>query len=367
MSGSVAQFKNNERVTVGISDRLSTLRQHLPGAPRPAEDERLLRLFWNRAELKKELGVLQNQRHALLEQLKKHEGQIARADEQREELENYLGNPDVADHALVYFQLRALWRTCAARLAKFASQLRQQQEERERRRQLIEFDQARRQRLAEFERQLAEARAIADGLAGELNAMQIRLAALRGFWNYFGRRKLAEKIEATRVNWDVAATRVTDLSDDRDAIEHEAAPEFPGISVDGRRTVNTAVIAYAQQLANALAEGSLATLAKETTTKLVYDVKYGGREECSRLMRLLRGTRSVLDDEKEDLPGLKERTDRLRSHVTYRNDADTVPLTDSIGTLTLSTEPVSGLETVNRTGINVLVDDYWDLYQALIQ
>jgi hypothetical protein len=367
LPGNVAQLHNNERVTVGISDRLSNIRQHLPGAQRPVEDERLMQLFWNRAELKKELGLLQNQRHALFEQVKKHEAQIARAREQMEELEKYLGNPEVADHALVYFQLRALWRTCSERLSKFSSQLQQQQEERERRRQLIEFDQARRQRLAEFDRQLAEARAVADGLAGELHAMESRLASLRGFWNYFRRRKLTEEIVVTRANWDVAATRVTDLSDDREVIEQETAPAFPGISVDGRRTVNTAVIAYAQQLASLLAEGSLATLAKETTTKPVYDVKYGGREECTRLMRLLRDSHIELDEEKEDLAGLKERTDRLRSHVTYRNDADTVPLTDSIGTLTLSTEPVSGLETVNRTGINVLVDDYWDLYRALIQ
>jgi hypothetical protein len=339
----------------------------MPGAQRPEEDERLMQLFWNRAELKKELGVLQNQRHALFEQIKKHEAQLVRAREQMEELEKYLGNPEVAEHALVYFQLRNLWRTCAGKLSQFSGQLQKQQEERERRRQLIEFDQARRQRLAEFDRQLTDARAAADGLAGELNAMETRLAAMRGFWNYFRRRKLAEEIETTRGNWDVAATRVTDVSDDRAQIEQEPAPAFPGISVDGRRTINTAVIAYAQQIASLLAEGSLAMLAKETTTKRVYDVKYGGREECSRLMRLLRETSTVLGDENNDLTELKERTERLRSHATYRNDADTVPLTDSIGTLTLSTEPVSGLETVNRTGINVLVDDYWDLYQALIQ
>jgi hypothetical protein len=351
---------------VGISDRLSNIRQHLPGA-RPVEDERLMQLFWNRAELKKELGVLQNQRHALFEQIKKHEAQLVRAREQMEELERYLGKPEVADHALVYFQLRALWRTCAAKLSQFSAQLQKQQEERERRRQLIEFDQARRQRLAEFDRQLTEARGISDALGSELGAMESRLASLRSFWNCFHRRELSEAIAATRGSWDGAVMRVTDLSDDRAAVEQEPAPAFPGISIDGRRTINTAVIAYAQQLANWLAEGSLPMLAKETTSKKVYDVKYGDHEECARLMRLLRDTQIVLGDDNEDLAGLKERTERLRSHVTYRNDADTIPLTDSIGTLTISDEPVSGLETVNRTGVNVLVDDYWDLYQALIQ
>lgn len=350
---------------MGISDRI---RQRLPGAQRPPEeDERLMQLFWNRAELKKELGVLQNQRHALFEQIKKHEAQLARAREEMEELERYLGDPEVAEHALVYFQLRALWRTCAGKLSRFSAQLQKQQEEREHRRLLIEFDQVRRQRLAEFDRQLAEARAAADGLAADLQSMQTRHASMRGFWNYFRRRKLAEQIETARAGWEIAATRVTDLSDDREQIEQESPPEFPGISVDGRRTINTAVIAYAQQLVSLLTEGSLAMLAKETTTKKVYDIRYGSPAECARLMLLLRDTGFILGDENEDLAGLKERTELLRSYATYRNDADTVPLTDSIGTLTLSLEPVSGLETVNRTGINVLVDDYWDLYQALIQ
>jgi hypothetical protein len=96
-------------------------------------------------------------------------------------------------------------------------------------------------------------------------------------------------------------------------------------------------------------------------------VKYGTREECTRLMTLLRDAIAQLKDDNENLSGLKERTDALRTGATYRSDADTVPLTDSIGTLPAPSAPVSGLETANRAGINVLVDDYWDLYQALLQ
>jgi hypothetical protein len=33
----------------------------------------------------------------------------------------------------------------------------------------------------------------------------------------------------------------------------------------------------------------------------------------------------------------------------------------------MTATPVSGLEAGNRAGVNVLVDDYWDLYQALLQ
>ena len=351
-----------------FSDRLSNLRQLLgQNARPPVEDERLLQLYWNRAELKKELSRLQDERHKLIEQLNKHEAAFARNSEQLLQLEEFLGNPETGPHGLVYFQLRALWRASSAKVARFAQQLQQQQADREQRRLVLEFDRARRQQLADFDRRIAAARSRADLLEAQLKLQETKLEKMRGFWNYARRRRLAEEIAAEREQWDLAATEVTDLSDDRIALEEKAPPALQGISVDGRRIVNTAVIAYAQQLVMAMSAGSLAVLAKETITKRVFDMKYGTREECSRLIALLREALALVKNEKDDLSGLKERTDALRAVAAYRSDADTVPLTDSIGTLPVPVAPVSGLETGNKAGVNVLVDDYWDLYQALLQ
>src|SRR5262245_20595414 len=191
---------------MGISDRLTNIRQLLPGARQPVDDERLLQLYWNRAELKKELSRLQDERHRLLEQMRNQEGQTQRVQEQLDVLQDYLGNPEAATHALVYFQLRALWRVCAARLQRFAQQLQTQQTDREHRRQLIEYDQARRRQLADFDRRIADARSQANVLEAQLKLSEAKLAAMRGFWNYFRRRKLAEEIEVERGRWDVAAT-----------------------------------------------------------------------------------------------------------------------------------------------------------------
>lgn len=351
---------------MAISDHLSSLKERL-GASRQVEDEKLLQLYWNRAELKKELTRLQGERDQLLEHLQMQEGATAKLREQLDQLERYLGHPSAAAHALVYFQLRALWRTCATKIAQFSLQLRQQQEERERRRQLIEFDQQKRRDLAALERTFADAQQEAHALEARLKALEARLKSLRGFWNYFRRRKLAEELEAAHGKWDIAATRVTDLSDDQADLEDREPPEFPGISVDGRRSVNTAVIAFAQQLAANLSSGGIAMLAKETTTKRVFDVRYGSREDCARLMSQLQDAMAIVEVQTEDLRGLKQSTEALRTVAIYRSDADTVPLTDSIGTLPAPPAPVSGLESVNRSGINVLVDDYWEVYRALLQ
>ncbi|HEY0682129.1 MAG TPA: hypothetical protein VGD45_07360 [Steroidobacter sp.] len=338
-----------------------------PGTRQPAEDERLLQLYWNRAELKKELTRLQDERHKLLEQLRNHEATFVRHSEQLLHLEEFLGNPETGAHALVYFQLRSLWRATSAKVARFAQQLQQQQAEREQRRLHIEFDRTRRQQLADFDRRIGSARSRAETLDAQVKLEEARLEKMRGFWNYARRRKLAEQIEAERAEWDLAMTEVTDLSDDRTALEDKPPPPLEGISIDGRRIVNTAVIAYAQQLVATMSGGGLAVLAKETTTKRVFDMQYGTREECARLMLLLREALAAIKNEKDDLSGLKERTDALRAVAAYRSDADTVPLTDSIGTMPMPPALVSGLEAGNKAGVNVLVDDYWDLYQALLQ
>jgi hypothetical protein len=351
---------------MAISDRISSLRQRLSPS-RQVEDERLLQLFWNRAELKKELVRLQVERDRLIEQLQKQEGTVLKLHEQIDQLEQYLGDPDAAVHALVYFQLRSLWRTCASKVLKFSQQLQRQQEERERRRQLIEFDQNKRRKLADLDATLSEARLQADALESQLKLLERRLDGLRGFWNYFRRRKLAEEVATLRIQWDEAATRVTDISDDRADLEEAQPPPFPGISIDGRRTVNTAVIAYAKQLTANLSAGGIAMLAKETTTKRVYDVRYGSREDCMKLMTLLKEAVAIVTVQADDLKGLKQSTEAIRASATYRSDADTIPLTDSIGTLPVPAAPVSGLESINRAGINVLVDDYWEVYKALLQ
>lgn len=348
---------------MSIADQFSNL---LPGTRAPAEDERLLQLFRNRAELKKEFSGLQDERHDLLEKLKKQEGATQRAKEQLAQLEEYLANPEVGFQSLAFFQLKGLWEVCAGKLARFAGELRQQQEERERRRQLIEFDQTRRRKLADADRRLLELQSAADTFESQVQHLETRLGALRGFWHYFKRRRLAEEIDALRMQWDVAATAVTDASDDRAVVESESVPAFLGISGEGRRAVNTAVIAYAQELVAQLADGGLALLSKETTVKRVYDVQYGPREHCMRLMAQVKAALVALADEKEDLGALKARTDALRTAAKYRSDADTVPQTDSIGLLPVPAAMVSDLEATGRTGINVLIDDYWDLYKALM-
>lgn len=352
---------------MGITDRLQKLRQHLPGAPRQSEEERLMQLYWNRAELKKEFLRLQEGNYQLQEKLRKRDSGEQKFKEQQDQLEDYLGNPDSGPHALVYFQLKALWKLGAKRLLRFSQQLRKQQEERERQQQLATFEQVRSADLQALEQRLLDAQSFADSLESRVKMTQAKHDALRGFWNYFKRRRLAAEVASVQAEYDAAATTAVDLSDERTAVEGRPKPEFPGLSLDGKRLVNTATIAYARQLIHAVSAGGLGILAKEVVVKRVTEVQYGNREDCQRLMMQLKSALAFMAGEEFDLQAVKLGTDQLRSQVSYRTDHDTIPLTDSIENLPLPLELASRMEALGRENINVLLDDYWDVYQALIQ
>jgi hypothetical protein len=331
-------------------DSLRRLARRLAGQGMTAEDERLVALFRNRTELKKELSALDDERHRLLDRLKLQEGATMRVEEQLAALEQYLGRPDEGYKSLAYFQLRAVWRTASRRLEHFSGELARQQKDRERKQQLAVFERARRERLDDIERELSEARVLADQLQAEQKLGEQRLASLHGFWNHFRRRRLRESVEARRFRIDAALTQVTDLGDRQHAIATEAPPAFEGLSVEGKRAVNLAVIAYAEAMHERLAAAGLADMVRQSTLRRVYETSYGGREECQAIMQRAARALGDLDRLEDDLADIKNRADRLRATAAYRSATDSVPLQDTLQSSAL-----------------VMLEEYWDVYKALLR
>jgi hypothetical protein len=135
---------------------------------------------------------------------------------------------------------------------------------------------------------------------------------------------------------------------------------FAGLSVEGRRVVNIAVIAYAEMLYDRLAAGGLAELSRQSTLKRVFDAHYGTPQECQALMSAAAQATAEVERMGEDLAEIKARADRLRRQATYRNDDETVPAPNSIVT-------AGGQAVGQRAAPNVLLDEYWELYRALVR
>jgi hypothetical protein len=345
---------------MSLSDDWHKLISALTGRPDTAEEARLLALFNNRAELKKELNALDDERQRLLDRLKLQEGSTVRVEEQLAGLEQYLGRPEEGNKCLAYFQLRSVWRSASHRLEQFATELARQQKDRERRQQLADFERSKRNRLDEVDREVYDARILADQLAGEQAAERQRQDELRGFWNYFRRRRLGESTGERQTRIDEVQTALTDLGDRRHAIDSEAPPAFAGISVEGRRAVNLAIIAFAEALCERLAPSNLAWLARQSTLSRVYDADYGGDAKCAALIQSTTRAIRELDAMQEDLPDIKRRTDRLKSRAAWRGPGDTIPLQESVGPTD------TGSAAAARGAINVLLDEYFDVRKLML-
>jgi hypothetical protein len=343
-----------------LPENVRRLAYRLAGREPTIEDERLFALFRNRVELKKELTALDDDRHRLLDRLKLQEGATMRVEEQMAALEQYLGRPEEGYKSLAYFQLRALWRVACKRLEQFGAELARQQKDRERRLQLVEFDRHKHARMAAFDRELTEARVLGEQLQAEQTIARRRLAQLNGFWNYFRRRRATDEIHNRDFRLVEATDQIAKLDAEVAAIQAEPPPTFAGMSVEGRRAVNIAVIAYAELLYDRLAAGGLAELARQSTLKRVFDAHYGTPQECQALMQNAARAAGDIEGMTDDLADIKTRAERLRRQASYRTEEETVPVPDSIAAI----EPRAP---DRRAAPNLLLDEYWELYRALVR
>lgn len=352
---------------MGIADQLDGLRKRVHGNTEQAEDERLLQLYWNRVELKKEFSRLQEDNYGLLQQLKKQESAHTQTRERLQQLEEFLGNPDNGTTVLVYYQLRAVWLLASKRLAELSQELIEQQTERERRLQLMEFDQNRQRRLGELEKTILDFQSQVDAQDARVSLLLRKLEKLRWFWHYAKRRELNASLEPlqtelTRVNAELLA-----LQQQRDGLAGAVAPDFAGLSVEGKRLVNTATLAYAQQLLERLGNEGVATLAKDASFKRVMDVDYGPVPECQVWMTRLQSALRTLQERPRDLVHLKQASQRIRSNAFYRSDHDTVPVPETVGAVVVRIPGVGQSAQLGmQEEINVLLDDYWDMYSVLL-
>jgi len=323
-------------------------------------DERLMQLFRNRAQLKKAHQELQNQYHFLEEKLKNAEASTRRAEERLDAIERLMAKPEAGYNGMVYFQLRALWRACNDQLRTFADELRKQQEERERKKQLQLVNQDRQHRTEEVNDLIMQLKDEADAVAEELASLNERQARLRGIWNYFRRRELASRLAQKRAQHAAARTRMEEMFDRRLKVENEPWPEFPGLSVEGRRIINIAVIAFAQHLFGHFSENNISRLAREAVTRPIQDLKYGTEKECTYLIEKIQKLMLDLKDRHLNVPGLKELAQEIRRHVEFRNDEEAVPVASSLDGMVLGAASVG-------PRVNVMMEEYWDLYEVFIR
>jgi hypothetical protein len=298
--------------------------------PEAPEDERLIQLFRNRAELKKTLAETQDEVHRLKDRIKLQEAATARVREQLQRLEAFLGQPVSGLHCLVHYQLRELWETGHNQIAALVRELAKAREERERKqfladlnRQLFERQQGARAAAARAENAAADVRA-------RLSAVQAALAASQRWWHYFRRRELLRQRAAIEAE---AASTEQELEEARAQLvklEEAGGARYPGLSLDARRMLNLTIIAAAQVLALRITPHTLVRRMIEAMSRSE-PLMEGTPEHAMASMQEIARARAALTGNPQGLATEARRlADHLAAHAQYRLPGETLPRDESV-------------------------------------
>lgn len=328
-----------------------------------AEDERLLNLFRNRAELKQAFADLQFRLHKAEEKLASQEAATRRAEERLRSVEELLARPGSGYKAMAYFQLRALWRENHERLQALADHLRGMHEDRMRRESLMRFNQEKQRQLAALEEEIEQAKQeLAEKRALRAEA-EAGLAGAQGLLGLFSRGRLARALEARRADVEAVKKRLSGQLDRRAAVDSAPWPEFEGIDIAAKREVNLAIIALAQELYLHFAVNDLARQAREAAIGTVQEMDYGAEHECKALIGRIHEARDVPPGQSGWSEAVQARARILASASKFRSDRETVPMASSVGSIDV---PVKGEARRIPLEVNVLMEEYWDLYDTFI-
>jgi hypothetical protein len=289
-----------------------------------------------------------------------------RAESQLEGLERLLTDPLAAANAMVYFQLRHMWRVCTLKVQQFSKELRMQREKRERL-QLHNTVLAKRNRRLEAIQlklnQLAEKRAQA---VEECRGLEKRLIRMNFLTRLFAGPGLRNRIQGSQQNQAALDERIEEFNDVVAKIRGEPLPEPDGLSLESRRLINVATIALAQHLVLHFADDGLASQSRKATKCSVADMKFGERRVCDQLVEHIRHRIDELNRQRDLADLVKRRADSLVGEVSYRYESDATPTREGLSKIHISpdADQVDDL-THPPLPVSVLEDDYWDLSQVL--
>jgi len=325
--------------------------------PVPETEDRVVELFRNRAELKKAYGELEAEVHRLKDRLKQQEGATQRVEELLETLEQRLAATETAYPTLVFYHLRGLWQLGRELITQLVADLSRQNEDRERKLHLAEFNRRQFALRQGLETDLNEAKARCAWERDHLRQLEERRTQLTRFWHYFQRREVDASLAASRRTLEASRAALGAAEQAMVALDGTAAGEFPGLSIDARRAINLAGIAYAELLCARLARTPLVHLAREAMGRRQATDEYGTREDCEACIAEIARARSALPQRANLNEELRGRIERLRRAARYAANDSTLPTTESF-----AADPAA-------TGAfeKVLTDDAWDLCRILLR
>jgi len=263
------------------------------------DSEKLLELYWNRAELKKEFAGLREETFQLKEQVAAREGVTARLQQKLDHLENLLLDPDWVYNVLVYYQLRAFNNRCKAKLARFAEQLKQQREQRVHGKVIDAWNEQRDDEAKTVQGQIGEQRMRMQMLEDQLQAERHRLSMMGGFMRFFRKRSITNSLDSIATDIEHTQAQESALLTALEEIQSRTAPDTDGLDIPSKRSINFMILSFSQQMYLHFSSDDLAGLAKESGDKSVGAINYGGKVSCDLILATLKKHANSMENVRE--------------------------------------------------------------------
>jgi hypothetical protein len=325
---------------------------------KPQEDsEKLLQLYWNRAELKKAFADLRSEKFRLQDLVKEQEGATARVEQKLSHLEQLLLDPEWVYNVAIYYQLQHLNRRCERKLEKFAEQLKQQREKRKYSKVLANWREQQDARAAAIQRALGEQRLEIQILGDQLQAEQHRLITMSSIVRFFRKRSVTATLDELAASIDAGQQSEERLMLKYEELQSQPPPETQGLDIAAKRTINFTILAFAQQLYLHFRKDGLVELAKEAGDKSVGAINYGGRKECERIIDLVHKQLGRLEKSRDFAAVVRDRARMIAANAKFGGDSDAVPVPGSVATVF----SIGKSGAVKEIDANLLGENYWNL------
>ena len=330
--------------------------------PEVAQDnDKLVDLFRNRSELKKEFAALRNEKYQLQDRIKERQGAVERVQQKLNHLEALLLDPDWVHNVVVFYQMRRLAAHCENKISRFAEQLKQQREQKRHSKVLVVWNERRKQESDQVDRQVGELRMRLQLLEDQLQVERHKLMSMGGISKMFHGRSQGSTVEEVEASLAEVHGQEQVLLKELERIETLDPPDREGLDTAAKRSINFMILSFTQQLYLDYAENNLAGLAKEASDKSVGAVNYGGRADCNELLSILTKRREEVDQAEDFAELLKKRAKLIVKHAVFRNDDDVVPAPGTVATI----YDIDANGVVRQSDANLLGENYFGVAKVL--
>jgi hypothetical protein len=331
-------------------------------APEELQDnDKLVDLFRNRAELKKEFAALRDEKYQLQDRVKQHEGATARVQQKMAHLENLLLDREWVHNVVAFYQLRRLAAHCTAKLGRFAEQLKQQREQRVHGKATDAWNVERDEKAAGVERQIGEHRLQTQLLEDQLQSLRHKLATMNGVAKLFRSNKLETETEDVAARIEVGLEKERELLNTLEGVQNLAPPDHEGLDSKTKRSINFMILAFVQQLYLHFEEDNLAAMAKEANEKSVGAINYGTKYECDEIVERIEKRWDSMESVTDFADVMQKRANLIAEHAVFRSDDDVVPAPGSVATVFA----IDANGVVREKDANLLGDNYFGIAKIL--